>query len=327
MSNYTKYARLILTVDEAKKDHDKWLKVRNEGIGGSDAGTILNLNPWKDRYTLWAEKTGRAEPKDLSNNEKVYWGTKQEPLVAERFEEETGYKVRKMGTVQSLINPFMFANVDRMVVGKEAGLEIKTTDFTEAIKWDNGEIPNNYYCQCLHYLAVLPNIKRWYIAVLIGGNRYKCTYIDRSDDEVNYLIQKEKEFWEYVKNDVEPPVTDTDTCTDVLKSIYKGQKDLIHTLTEEELKYYKEYKAVKEKINELNAKATLNKNLLIRALGNAEYAFMEGHKEPLISYKQTKGKTTTSLAKIRDIAPDIYEELEKRDLITTSKGSRIFRVY
>lgn len=116
---------LILRADAPREE---WLAVRNTGIGGSDAGVILGLNKWKSPITLWAEKTGRAEPEDLSGNEAVYWGTKQEPLVAERFYEETGKKVKRRGTLRSRPYPWMLANVDRWVVGEKAGLEIKTTN-------------------------------------------------------------------------------------------------------------------------------------------------------------------------------------------------------
>ena len=65
-------AKLILSVKEAK-DHDKWLSVRNMGIGGSDAGVIMGLNPYKSPFQLWMEKTGQTHPEDLSDNEYVYW--------------------------------------------------------------------------------------------------------------------------------------------------------------------------------------------------------------------------------------------------------------
>ena len=47
----------------------------------------------------------------------------------------------------------------------------------------NGEYPGNYYCQCMHYLAVTGK-QRWYLAVLIGNahGHYKkppCLDIER----------------------------------------------------------------------------------------------------------------------------------------------------
>lgn len=48
-------AELILNADASRED---WLKVRNTGLGGSDCGSILGLNPYKSALTLWSEKTG-----------------------------------------------------------------------------------------------------------------------------------------------------------------------------------------------------------------------------------------------------------------------------
>ena len=72
--------KLIMTVSQAQ-DHDAWLKVRNTGIGGSDAAAIMGLNPYKSPYELWLEKTGQAEAPDLSGNQFIYWGKKNEANI------------------------------------------------------------------------------------------------------------------------------------------------------------------------------------------------------------------------------------------------------
>lgn len=41
------------------KTHEEWLELRKAYIGGSEAGAIIGMNPYKSAYTLWAEKTGR----------------------------------------------------------------------------------------------------------------------------------------------------------------------------------------------------------------------------------------------------------------------------
>ena len=82
-------ANLIMTVEEMK-DRKAWEKLRNIGIGGSDAAIIAGLNRWKSPYQLWLEKTRQVEPEDISDNEYVYWGTVLEQLVADRFCELTG---------------------------------------------------------------------------------------------------------------------------------------------------------------------------------------------------------------------------------------------
>ena len=74
-------AKLIMPL-EKMKDQDKWLKLRNSGIGGSDAADVLGLNKWKSPFQLCLEKTGQTETDDLSSNEYVYWGNILELVVA-----------------------------------------------------------------------------------------------------------------------------------------------------------------------------------------------------------------------------------------------------
>ena len=68
---------------------------RDKYIGGSDAGTILGLNPWKSPYTLWCEKTGLLTPEDISDKEAVWWGNYDEEGVARRFTEKTNLEVQR----------------------------------------------------------------------------------------------------------------------------------------------------------------------------------------------------------------------------------------
>lgn len=53
----------------------EWLEERKKGIGGSDAATILGLNPYKSNIDLWAEKTGKKEPPNISDKPYVKYRT------------------------------------------------------------------------------------------------------------------------------------------------------------------------------------------------------------------------------------------------------------
>ena len=48
----------------------------------------------------------------------------------------------------------MIANVDRLIVGENAGLECKTTSAYNAKEWDGDEVPAQYILQVQHYMAV-----------------------------------------------------------------------------------------------------------------------------------------------------------------------------
>ena len=51
-------------------------------IGGSDIAKVMGLSRWGTPLSLWAEKTGKIPPKDLSNVEAVELGNDLEDFVA-----------------------------------------------------------------------------------------------------------------------------------------------------------------------------------------------------------------------------------------------------
>lgn len=173
--------------------HEAWLQMRKKGIGGSDAGAVCGLNPYVSPMNVYQDKTS-AKIAD-SDSESMRQGRDLEEYVAKRFMEATGLKVRRSNKMyQSKEYPFMLADVDRLIVGEDAGLECKTTSAYNADKWKNGEIPAHYLIQCCHYMAVTGK-KAWYIAVVILGQEFKYMKIDRDDEMIKNLISIEENFW------------------------------------------------------------------------------------------------------------------------------------
>src|SRR4051812_15586116 len=88
--------RLVSTTDLSRDD---WLAVRKTGIGSSDAGAAVGLNPYQSQLELWMIKTGRdgGLPKIDPNDETspMYWGTLLEPIVAAHYTKRTGNRVRR----------------------------------------------------------------------------------------------------------------------------------------------------------------------------------------------------------------------------------------
>ena len=209
---------MILIKKVSTKNHEEWLALRKQYIGGSDAAAVVGLNPFSSPYSLWAEKTGKTP--GFEGNLATEVGTYLEEFVAQKFAQETGKKVRKCN--QSFLNslyPFAIANIDRDIVGEDAGLEIKTTDSLNLKKFKGGEYPANYYCQCVHYMAVTGK-KRWYLAVLIGNKEFRWFVIERDEAEIAALMTAEADFLEYVKKDTPPPVDGLTATTDAIKTIY-----------------------------------------------------------------------------------------------------------
>lgn len=213
----------LIKISTVGMPHEEWLEHRRKSIGGSDASAILGMNTYCSPYTVWADKLGKLPPKE--DNEAMRLGRDLEDYVAKRFTEKTGKKVRRENNI--IINPdfpYAHANVDRMVVGEDAGLECKTTSAMNLKRFKNGEYPENYYCQCVHYLMVT-GAKRWYLAVLILGVGFKDFVIERDEGEITALAKSEEAFWEYVKNNT-PPMTDgSDSTSETLTTLYPESND------------------------------------------------------------------------------------------------------
>lgn len=250
---------------------EAWVEARKGSIGGSDAASIVGLNPYKSAYALWAEKSGLVVPEDISMKEAVRLGHELEPYVAKRFSEITGKKVRRENYIlKNDLYPWAHANVDRMVIGEKAGLECKTTSALSLSKFKNGEYPANYYVQCVHYLAVT-GLERWYLAVLIGNQEVKVFVIERDEEEIRALMDAEQEFWQGVEANAAPACDGSESTAETLKKLYAdegGECDLTPFAGD-----LREYLRLKGEIKALTEKCDALGNQIKAYMGNASRGF------------------------------------------------------
>ena len=199
--------------------HEEWKALRHKYIGGSDAAAVVGMNAWVSPLTLWAEKTGRLP--GFEGNLATEVGTYLEEFVAQKFAQETGKKVRKCN--QSWFNdqyPWAIANIDRDIVGEDAGLEIKTTSELNLKSFKGGEYPVNYYTQCQHYMMVT-GAEKWYVAVLVLGKAFHVFEIPRDEAYIATLIEAERAFWEeHVACKVPPLPTGSEADGEALNALY-----------------------------------------------------------------------------------------------------------
>ena len=125
----------------------------------------------------------------------------------------TGKKVQRYPYMLTTSQyPFACANIDRKVIGEHAGLELKTTSALSTSRYKNGEYPDRYYAQCVHYLAVT-GWDRWYLAVLVLGSGLHIYTIERDEDEIKALMQVEGDFWNRHILTKRPPDVDGSEAT------------------------------------------------------------------------------------------------------------------
>ena len=204
-------------------DNIGWLRLRKAGIGGSDAGSICGVNPYSSAMKIFQDKT--SEEIEEQDNEAIRIGHDLEDYVAQRFTEATGLKVRKSNFMyRSKEHSFMIADVDRLVVGEDAGLECKTASAYNADKWADGNIPLHYVMQCYHYMAVTGK-KTWYIAAVILGREFTYRKLEWDDELIKRLIEIERDFWEeHVVPRIIPSPDGSKACDEVIEQYFHTAK-------------------------------------------------------------------------------------------------------
>ena len=294
--------KLVSTVG---MDEKIWLAYRKKGIGGSDAGAVCGLNPYRSAMAVYLDKT--TEETEQIDNEAMRQGRAFEDYVARRFMEASGKKVRRANAIfYNELYPFMLADVDRMVVGENAGLECKTASPYMADHWKNGQIPIHYELQCHHYMVVT-GADCWYIAVLIYGREFKWYRIERDEELINYLIEVERDFWEnHVQKRVLPNPDGSKIADSVIAQYYRQSVSESIPLIgfDEKLKRRQELLGIIERMD--TEKKQIEQELKLY-LGEAEFAENEHYR---VSWKSVCSNRLDE-KRLKEEQPEIYEKYRK----------------
>jgi len=294
--------KLVPTLNLDKKE---WLKYRKQGIGGSDAGAVCGLNPYRTAMQVYQDKT--SEETEEIDNEAMRQGREFEDYVARRFTEATGKKVRRANAMfYHEKYPFMLADVDRMVVGENAGLECKTASSYMVDKWKDEKIPLSYQIQCLHYMAVC-GAEAWYIAVLIYGKEFKYYRIERDEEMIADLIRIEEDFWQnYVLKRQIPSPDGSKLADSVIAEYYK--QTIAETIP---LTGFNEKIKRRQELSEIIGKMDTEKRQIEQELklylGEAEIAENEQYR---VSWKAVQSNRLDE-KRLKEEQPEIYEKYKK----------------
>lgn len=285
---------------------EEWLELRKKGIGGSDAAAVIGLDRYRSPFDVYADKLG-LKP-EIPDNEAMRQGRDLEQYVAERFMEATGKKVRwRNAMLQHPEYPFMIADIDRWVVGENAGFEAKTTSVLNRTKFAQGEYPPNYYVQCMHYMAVT-GADRWYLAVLVLNKAFYVFTIERDEAEIQTLIDAEKDFWEnHVLKQIPPAPDGTESTSELIKQLFpeaREREEIALYGHEDKIQQYLELDA---QVSELTKQRDALKQELQLALADAEIGRARGY---IVEWKnQVRQSLDTKKLKSEQI--EIYEKYLK----------------
>lgn len=213
---------------------DVWLDKRREGIGGSDSGAILNMNRFATPLSVYIAKKNLLDSDLNKNNQSIKWGKMAEAAIRKGLADDLNLQIETAPVMfKSVKNPFMLADLDGVIFVPEAreingktvkgigGLEIKTAT-SRNTEFGSDEIPDSYYCQVQHYMAVT-GLDWFVLCVLIDKANGRIYTVPRNDDFINNtLIPAEKSFWnDYVLAEVMPAPTGNEYESKIVDGVYK----------------------------------------------------------------------------------------------------------
>jgi putative phage-type endonuclease len=295
----------IVLTSTTNMPREKWLAWRRKGIGGSDASIVCGINKYKSPVDLFMEKTDQQPPED--SGEAAYWGTVLESVVRTEFTRRTGIPVVEVNKLlRSREYPFMLANLDGVCKHPTFGscvFEAKTASAYKAAEWEEG-IPPEYMLQLQHYLAVT-GYSGGYIAVLIGGNTFKWSFVERDEELISKLIHWESDFWEHIASDVPPPLDGSEASANYLKKRFPQSiahsKIALPAAASELIRLYEEACAAGDQSTEQKQRA---ENLLKEMLGDHEVGIAG---DRIVTWKTVTQERIDSKS-LKSEHPDIYKQ-------------------
>lgn len=309
--------KIINTKDISREE---WLEIRRNSLGGSDASSACGANPWKSPLELWCEKMGMIP--DRETNESMRRGIYLEEYVAQRFMEETGKKVKRDNFMYADDDfPCLTANIDRVIVGENAGLECKTMNDYSSHDYDisSGEIPAQYYYQVQHYMMVMD----WnYMYIAFSTNfSFSWVKVDRNDEFIKSMRQAELDFWyNNVLKKIRPEADGSDSAMDALNMLYPDETpDSVLEFDFDDLG--ERYTRLNDMIKRANAEKDEIKAKLCNALQTYERGLSAEYK---CSWK-SQSKNSFDTKTFQKDYPDLYEQYKTTTTTRTFRLNKISR--
>lgn len=209
----------ISVVKIKKSDYQNWLEFRKSGIGGSEIGTVMGVNPYMSSIELYYKKLGLFDDAKIENVA-MFMGNFMEEHVAtlwkyyEHDDPEAYIRNYNEGKIQRIcyqprgyiLNsdyPHLFFSPDRIMGtsrDKKGALELKTISGWAAKQWEHG-IPPSYVYQVVSYMIGL-ELDYGELCSLEDGRKLTVTPFEMDAQLGNlrdYILEETAMFWERVK--------------------------------------------------------------------------------------------------------------------------------
>jgi len=187
-------------------DRATFLRRRQSGIGGSDVGAIVGVNPRRNILNVYIEKTEPDPPADEPEGV-LQRGIYLEPIVRELWKKRTGRKLKRaqfrrhrdhkwmIGHPDSLIRALEDEQRTEAVYDQGGILECKTMAYAVLKKTQERGISADYQLQCQHYMQLCG--KPWAAVAILHPDtfRFASVVLTANAEVQREIVQMCEAFW------------------------------------------------------------------------------------------------------------------------------------
>lgn len=307
----------ITAADMASVEEQIWQQNRAMGIGGSEVGALLGVDPYSTPYYIWERKTGRAD--GFEGNDYTRAGHLLEPVIKQWFTEQTGLKIHPVEHYASPTHPWRRVTPDG-IVGDHGLMDAKNSRFEISPDEIREGKKMNWYFQIMWGIGIWNELHpqqpltNGYIVWLGAGYQFQYLKFDYEQDVYEMMCEVVDHFWnEHVLTDIPPPPI---TREDILKAVGKvipKAKELEGDYAE----FYQQYVHAKSEIKKWEEVADEMQQAIQLHLLEHDTATLNG--KPVLTWKE-QAATRLDSKRLKEEMPDIWQKYS-----ATSK-TRVFRL-
>lgn len=320
---------------------------RSKGIGGTDIGAIIGVNPWGNAMGVYLEKVGITE--DQPDNEAMWWGREMEPTLAKRYTKETGralylpdqfdnplshnYFDWYLGSPDALYNAYLSKDENEPSVA-EGGVDFKTTGRRNDYGEPGSDAVPDWVATQMHWYMGLTGAKWWDVAVLFFSPRreFHIYHLERNQEIIDNLIAAGRDFWEnHVVPKVPPEIDASEASRDLLRHLYPDSRGEVLPAPDNAQEWRELLFTASEAIKTWEEKKKLAQHHLEALVGDADsLLWPDGWR---FDWKKQKDRTSVDFAQIAaeyehryNITLEEAKEVEQK-FIKITPGFRVPRLW
>ena len=190
---------------DLEQNTPEWHQFREGKIGASLAPVIMGVSPWMTPYQLYEEMMGTAPKR--AETDAMRRGRALEERARQRFIQQTGVEVVPGVGVHDKFD-WLFASFDGICTDNKMIVEIKCPGKEDHDTALSGKVPEKYYPQVQHQLAVSGYTQAHYYSFTEQSTA--LVIVPRNEDYILKMVKEEYEFYKCLLNFTPPKLTERD---------------------------------------------------------------------------------------------------------------------